>query len=259
MTQQNSIEEIFLKFLTQYKFDVENLDYSVVEKHSVVLQTLADIGNTGTSIFDLNKRQIIFLSSNFGKLLGYEQSDYQEVDQMFFADKIHPEDSLDLSTRSVSVYKIFDNFSREEKLNHKLVSEYRMLNFENKYVRLVEQYQILELDPKGQIWLIMSIVDLSPNQDVLEGSKSQFLNFKTGKIIPIETPKKIQYELTKRETEILRLVRDGYLSKEISDKLSISLHTVNTHRQRFLEKLGANNSMEAVIFASKFGLMSQAY
>ncbi|WP_428838896.1 LuxR C-terminal-related transcriptional regulator [Gelidibacter algens] len=41
----------------------------------------------------------------------------------------------------------------------------------------------------------------------------------------------------------------------MSDKLSISLHTVNTHRQRFLEKLGANNSIEAVIFASKFGLL----
>jgi DNA-binding CsgD family transcriptional regulator len=45
------------------------------------------------------------------------------------------------------------------------------------------------------------------------------------------------------------------LSKEISNVLSISLHTVNTHRQRFLEKLGANNSMEAVMFASRFGLL----
>jgi len=53
-------------------------------------------------------------------------------------------------------------------------------------------------------------------------------------------------------------VRNGLLSKEISNKLSISVHTVNTHRQRFLEKLGANNSMEAVVFASKFGLLELA-
>jgi DNA-binding CsgD family transcriptional regulator len=259
MKEQNSIEEIFFKFLSQYQFDKENLDYSVVQKHSAVLQTLSNIGNSGTSIFDLCKRQIIFYSSNFGELLGYELSDYEEVGQIFFATKIHPDDSLDLSIRSVSVYKIFDNFSSEEKLNHKLVSEYRMLNSQNKYVRLVEQYQVLELDAKGQIWLMLTIVDVAPNQEELEKSKSQLLNYKTGKIISIETPPKVQFELTKRETEILKLVRDGFLSKEISDKLAISVHTVNTHRQRFLEKLGANNSMEAVVFASKFGLMNQAY
>ena len=101
----------------------------------------------------------------------------------------------------------------------------------------------------------MSIVDLSPNQEEYNGIKSQLLNFKTGKTIPLEVAPKAQHELTKRETEILKLVKDGLLSKEISNRLSISLHTVNTHRQRFLEKLGANNSFEAIMFASKFGLL----
>jgi DNA-binding NarL/FixJ family response regulator len=51
------------------------------------------------------------------------------------------------------------------------------------------------------------------------------------------------------------MVRDGFLSKEISDKLTISLHTVNTHRQKILEKFDVNNSMEAVMLASKLGLI----
>jgi DNA-binding CsgD family transcriptional regulator len=51
------------------------------------------------------------------------------------------------------------------------------------------------------------------------------------------------------------MVKDGYLSKEISDKFDISVHTVNTHRRKVLGKLGANNSMEAVVFASKLGLL----
>jgi len=64
MTEQNSIEEIFFRYLTQFKFDEENLDYSVVKKHTVILQTLSDIGNSGTGIFDFCKRQVIFYSSN---------------------------------------------------------------------------------------------------------------------------------------------------------------------------------------------------
>jgi DNA-binding CsgD family transcriptional regulator len=255
MPKSNSIEEIFFKYLSQLKFDETKLDYSIVQKHSVVLQTLSDIGNSGTSIFDLYKRQIIFYSSNFGGLLGYEPSDYKDIGQMFFASKIHPDDAHNLSINGVTAYKIFNNFSNDEKLNHKLIYEYRMLNAQNQYTRLVEQYQVLELDAKGQIWLMFTTMDLSPNQEEFEGSKSQFLNFRTGKIIHLETPQKAQFELTKREKEILKLVREGLLSKEISDKLAISVHTVNTHRQRFLEKLGANNSFEAVMFASKFGLM----
>ena len=112
------------------------------------------------------------------------------------------------------------------------------------------------MDKTGQLWLLINFVDLSPNQEEYDGIKCQLLNFRTGKIVPMETSPKAQFELTKRETEILKLVKEGFLSKEISDKLAISVHTVNTHRQRFLEKLGANNSFEAIMFGSKFGLLN---
>jgi DNA-binding CsgD family transcriptional regulator len=255
MKKNTSIEEVFFKYLSQFKFEEKLLDYSVVEKHAMALQTLSDIGNSGTGIFDFCKRQIVFYSSNFGRLLGYAPSDYEALGQDFFAEKIHPEDARRLSFSGVSVMKIFSSFSSDEKLNHKVINEYRMLNAENQYVRMIEQYQVLELDRKGQIWLTLNIVDVSPNQGAAEESKSQLLNFRTGKIIPMEITQTVQHELTKREVQILKMVKDGYLSKEISNRLSISLHTVNTHRQRFLEKLGANNSLEAIMFASKFGLL----
>ncbi len=255
MTEQSSNEELFLKFIQQFKFNESDLDYALLEKHRLALQTLSSIGNSGIHVFDLYRQQVVFYSSNFGKLLGYSPEEYEKTGQLFFYDKIHPEDIVKLNSFGVSLQKIFSNFSREDKLNHKSIMEYRMLNSQNKYVRLIEQYQILELDKTGQIWLMMGIVDLSANQEEYDGIKTQLLNFRTGSIISIEAPPKIQVELTKREIEVLKLVKDGYLSKEISSKLSISLHTVNTHRQRFLEKLGANNSFEAVTFASKYGLL----
>ena len=255
MKEQNSVLDIFFKFLMEYKYDEKDLDYSLVDKHVSVLKTLSSIGNSGFSLFDIHKRQVLFYSSNFGQLLGYARSDYEKTGQHFFIDRIHPEDALNLSKLSVSIFKIFNAFSPEDKLSHKMVSEYRMLNAQGKYTRLIEQYQMVELDKKGQLWLMLGVVDISSNQDEDVISKSQLLNFKTGQFIPLDVPQKAQIELTKREIEILRLVKIGLLSKEISTKLSISLHTVNTHRQRFLEKLGANNSFEAVNFASRFGLL----
>lgn len=255
MSEQNIIQEVFFKFLMQYKYDEKNLDYSLIPKHISTLQTLSDIGNSGISVFDINKKQMVFYSANYGKLLGYVPSDYAETSFQFFDGKIHPDDKPKLVLNGISILKMFNQFSSDEKLNHKLINEYRMLNAQQKYIRLIEQHQIFALDKKGQIWLMLSIVDISPNQEENDQVKSQLLNFRTGSFIPFEVSRKVDLELTKREVEILKLVKEGFLSKEISDKLSISVHTVNTHRQRFLEKLGANNSMEAVMFASKFGLL----
>jgi DNA-binding NarL/FixJ family response regulator len=83
------------------------------------------------------------------------------------------------------------------------------------------------------------------------------LNYKKGKFVSSfpESQQSSISGLTKREKEILKLIRDGLLSKEISDKLFISIYTVNTHRQHILEKLGADNSIEAVNYASQLGLL----
>jgi DNA-binding CsgD family transcriptional regulator len=256
MEAQSSVQEIFFKHLLQYSYNEQELDYSIIEKHAAALQTLCNINNSGASIFDLAKRQIIFYSSNYGKLLGYAPTDYEATGQLFFESKIHTDDKLQLSLNGVTVLKLFNNFSSDEKVNYKVINEYRMLNAQNKYVRLIEQHQVLELDDIGQVWLLVSFVDVSPNQEEYEGIRSQLLNFRTGKVIPLKETQKQEFELTKRELEILQLVKDGLLSKEISDKLSISVHTVNTHRQRFLEKLGANNSFEAVMFATRYGLLT---
>jgi hypothetical protein len=66
---KNSIQELVLKYIFQFQFDAENIDYLQFEKHRIALQVLAKISNSGISIFDLNKKQIIFFSSNYGKLL----------------------------------------------------------------------------------------------------------------------------------------------------------------------------------------------
>ncbi|SFC32193.1 PAS fold-containing protein [Flexibacter flexilis DSM 6793] len=255
MAELNHLQKIFFQFLMEFKFQDENLDYTVLPKHIERLKVLSEIGNSGIHIFDLAKTQIAFYEPNFAKLLGYELKDSQNIDYQFFESKIHPEDNLKLGQNGISFLKIFNAFTQEDKLSHKVIHEYRMLNADNQYIRLVEQYQILELDKTGQIWLMMSVIDISPNQDENSPARSQFLNFKTGDFIPFEETQKPTLELTRREVEILKLVKQGLLSKHIADKLSISIHTVNTHRQRLLEKLGANNSFEAVEFAGKFGLI----
>lgn len=54
-------------------------------------------------------------------------------------------------------------------------------------------------------------------------------------------------QLTVRENELLRFLAEGYLNKEIADKLSVTLSTVKNHLQNIYIKLHVQNRSEAII------------
>jgi two-component system response regulator DevR len=61
--------------------------------------------------------------------------------------------------------------------------------------------------------------------------------------------------LTKREREILHLVADGLTNQAIAAELFLSVHTVRTHVQTMLTKLGAHSKLEAVAVAKRRRLL----
>lgn len=63
------------------------------------------------------------------------------------------------------------------------------------------------------------------------------------------------YSLTKREKEILKLICDGKLTREIADQLFISLHTIETHRRNILSKMEVKNTAHMVKVAISEGLV----
>ena len=61
--------------------------------------------------------------------------------------------------------------------------------------------------------------------------------------------------LSKRQMEILALLADGLVKKEIADQLKISYSTVNTHVEHIYQKLGAANAPAAISKAYKKGIL----
>ena len=57
--------------------------------------------------------------------------------------------------------------------------------------------------------------------------------------------------LTEREIQIIDLIKEGCSSREIGDKLQISLKTVEVHRHNILKKLKLKNSASLVNFVNK--------
>ena len=72
--------------------------------------------------------------------------------------------------------------------------------------------------------------------------------FKRPQIEPLEA-------LTERQSKILKLVSQGFSSKEIAEKLDISYYTVTTHIKNIYSKLQVNSRAEALHEATKLGLL----
>lgn len=61
-------------------------------------------------------------------------------------------------------------------------------------------------------------------------------------------------ELTERQREVLELIAEGLSTQEIADKLVISPHTVQTHRQNIMRRLNLHSRTELIKYALRHGL-----
>jgi len=260
------MQDVYIEYqqlLAMQQFDATMLDYNALDKHFRFLQQLAEVENSAVSVFDMYQGKHVFASYNFTTLLGYDEDGLEGMQNEYFDARIHPEDHAKMIYNGVNALKFIYSVPREERKQYKIVTEFRVMNGEGNYIRVVEQQQALLLDHMHNVWLSLSVMDISPNQDGVPDVTGRIINFTNGKTFMLPAAERkntagADIKLTPRESQILTLVKEGLLSKEISDRLSISVHTVNTHRQRILEKLGADNSVEAIRYAANLGLVQHA-
>ncbi|HRE50586.1 MAG TPA: response regulator transcription factor [Flavitalea sp.] len=61
-------------------------------------------------------------------------------------------------------------------------------------------------------------------------------------------------QLSEREIEVINYIRDGLSSKEIADRLAISIKTIEVHRHNILKKLKVKNTASLIHFINSSGL-----
>ena len=184
----------------------------------------------------------VFLSDRFGYY--YYVTEYIEPPQeLNIENLVHPDDLEVVRRIDKKVWEFLDTLPEEEKLTYKYIYEMRVLD-RGKYVRMIYQTRLLAF--KDDNFLAMGIIDLAPEQSANTSVRFQIKNCLTDEVVPFTIESATDVLLTPREREILALAKEGMFSKEISEKLNISIHTVNRHRQNILEKLQVDNMIEAI-------------
>ena len=184
----------------------------------------------------------VFLSDRFGHY--YYVTEYIEPPQeLNIENLVHPDDLEVVRRIDKKVWEFLDTLPEEKKLAYKYIYEMRVLD-RGKYVRMIYQTRLLTF--KDDNFLAMGMIDLAPEQSAKTSVRFQIKNCLTDEIVPFAIESATDALLTPREREILALAKEGMFSKEISEKLNISIHTVNRHRQNILEKLQVDNIIEAI-------------
>ena len=208
---------------------------------------------------------MLYISDSFTELLGYNLSNIQEDGRDWWLSIIHPDD---LEPMLNEVFRHYFLKPARERLKKVFTLQYRVKNSRGDYRWMCETRLVASLTSENKYQFIVGrvedITEVKKQEDTQlkklleeERKTNQMLQHALPVVSPRQKPKTNPISMidtqpegvvmpTKRELEILNLIGEGYSSKQIADKLFISISTVETHRRHLLQKLQVKNSMELV-------------
>ena len=218
--------------------------YSVVENSIAVLS-------------DLKSNRSYIYNGGIAERLGIsERNTTKSIESIWeedILDRIHPDDLIKKHSLELKFFHLLKTRSVEDRSDYYITSKMRMKDYLGGYIPVQHRMFYVCSFPSGSFYLALCLYNLL-NKDsedlVFDGV---IVNSATGDIL-IPDAKKHNGILTKREKEILQLIDKGQMSKDIATMLSISIFTINRHRQNILEKLRVKNSHEACRVAKLMGL-----
>lgn len=190
-------------------------------------------------IFNCLTNEILYTSDSFKEILGYGKEDYTFLEVIDF---LHPEDYNYVMECERKAIKFNLSLSEREQFRFVVTYTYRTRILTGQYIRVKQSYHALEVNENGNMTRALVFHELLNINEKKPADDFKIFDRQTNKYVQTDN----RFNLTKRESEIYDLVKEGYTSTEISDKLHLSKYTVDTHRKNILSKTNSRNFMTLV-------------
>ncbi|GHN02100.1 hypothetical protein WSM22_35890 [Cytophagales bacterium WSM2-2] len=217
------------------------------------------------------QNKYLFVDDSFREVTGYAPAELLNKGLEFWIPLIHPENKAGVMESIIEGHRLLLDPDYSVKELRPLNLVYKFKRKEGQWIWLQETKWIIPSHDNVKDFILGSLTDITAqrlNEDLgllqtasnnsngllkaalkyKEANKKQLID--QSQVTEPARNKNIDL-LTKREKEILKLISEGLSSKQVSDKLFISINTVETHRRHLLSKLKVKNSIELVKEASK--------
>jgi len=228
---------IFFDFIESYL----PTGFQNISHEQPILQKLEELMKENDQFFSVRNMSLIkyvFTSEGSKEILGVEPCD---VHSGFFIDAVHPDDFERLGTGKVHMMKVTEKIFAEKGGTALMSFTLRIRNSDGVFKKLLGQSYFFYTDiPCKAVYVIQVVTNvdwckkINPDGHYYSGNNLSLFRFPDEKLLRIGSI------LTKRELEIVKLIASGLSSKEIAEKIFLSVHTVNTHRHNITQKTGMN-------------------
>ena len=205
------------------------------------------------SASDLSLMKYLFTSKRSTQILGIEP---EKVDPGFFMNTIHPDDLQRLVLGRAKMYNVAQEIYAAKAGNALMSFTLRVKSPKGGYNHILGQaYFFHSTIPREAVFIIQVLTNLdkkikvNPDGHWYVGSDVSLFEFPDEKLLQMGS------NLSDREFQIVKLIASGMSSKEIADKLALSIHTVNTHRSNILEKTQKATIADLIYEFKNLGLL----
>ena len=245
------IEQLYLS----QSFDTEIDEERMLTECKMIAKAYALAENAVVSMGDNRRNCSYCYFGGMADVLGISQEErvcqLPSLYENFIFDRCHHDDLCRRHAEEIAFLRYIASHSTPQHYRDNVLCNYLRVKDSCGEYRWVKHRMIpLATDNNGSLLLCACIYTLATDED----RKAKFVNTRTGEV-RILTNKDYENILSERELEVLRLIDQGLLSKEISDNLCISINTVNRHRQNILQKLKVDRAIEACKLAHVMGLL----
>lgn len=209
---------------------------ALMSKYRRILDVCECSKNLIIIIYLIENDRILYCSNAFKKLAGKIYTKLIDRGWNYWY-------SIILDEESVSVKNRLDGFFSAPHPKNTLFLHYHIFNCMNKIVCIDHEIVLKKL---GGVTLALNYFsDVSAKERIEQclpnDENRDFMKGKEENHTPISS----------REKQVLHLIADGFSSKEIANRLSISNHTATSHRKNLIEKFQVRNTAQLIKKASK--------
>ena len=251
----NDIDRFFRPVNSE--MEIPDSDYTRTEACMAMANALARHTNHSLYIIDYNRKNFLYVSPNPLFLCGRSPEEVQRKGYAFYFEVVPPDEIKRLMEINEAGYRFYYGLPAEKRLDLSIEYDFHICTSDNHTHLIHHKLTPILLSAKGDIWLALCTVSLSPERNIGEVIMSQH----TGNeryVYSFEGKrwrKKPELILTDREKEILQLSVKGLSNTEIGENLFIDTNTVKFHKKKLFEKLHAENITEAVGIAANLRLI----
>lgn len=207
---------------------------------------------------DLRTDRSVICHGAFSETMGLGRADeMQRIDSIWeeaFYARIHPDDLRGRHLLELQLFLLLKRTTPDERLRYRTQSVLRMADAAGRSRAVLHRTFYLASTPGGALHLALCLYNLAPVDRPPQRFEGFIEHMTTGTLLRCGSEADPGL-LTRRETELMEWIGRGLSSKQIAERLSISRHTVDRHRQNILEKLRCHSMIEALAAARELGLL----